>query len=71
LPIDDPSPAIAGAGQAPAMVHLLPMNRHLHKTSGSRLICNAQRSEQTRESALNQRCRADSRLKPGRFANPI
>ncbi|WP_366556467.1 hypothetical protein, partial [Aquibaculum sediminis] len=34
-PIDDPSPAIAGAGQAPAMVHLLPMNRHLHKTSRS------------------------------------
>src|SRR5690606_8965029 len=35
LQIDDPSPATAGAIKAPAVVHFLPENLHLHKTSRS------------------------------------
>src|SRR5690606_20178701 len=35
LQIDDPSPATAGAVLAPAVVHFLPENLHLHKTSRS------------------------------------
>src|SRR5690606_2876197 len=38
LQIDDPSPATAGAVLAPAVVHFLPENLHLHKTSRSRQI---------------------------------
>src|SRR5690606_7460733 len=37
LQIDDPSPATAGAPQAPAVFHFLPENLHLHKTRADRV----------------------------------